>query len=252
MKPVLLTTKMLTEFLLAFPRNRSGRISPASFIVGVSPTFVSRRNLGNSRWSSIDCYPGRSSITSSRFSVYAYRDDDSDCNNSNNFIEKNENNWLVVGDGDLSYSATIAGGLAKKNVQLFATVLEEESIHNEVYTRSSCNKAVILEYSKLNKSATISNATENTATFSTTATSKSQHQVRFGIDATQLIDYFPSERFKTIEFNFPHWRGKTNAKRNRQLLDSFMGSACKVLHEEGEIIISLCEGQGGFPASTGT
>jgi hypothetical protein len=40
-------------------------------------------------------------------------------------------------------------------------------------------------------------------------------EVRFGVDATSLTTYFGNEKFDRIQFNFPHWRGKANNKRNR-------------------------------------
>ena len=52
--------------------------------------------------------------------------------------------WLVVGDGDLSYSAFIAPDLARKNIHLIATVLEDEKVHQKVYERSKQNVAAIL------------------------------------------------------------------------------------------------------------
>ena len=133
--------------------------------------------------------------------------------------------WLVLGDGDLSYSASIAEELAKSNTRMVATVLEEESVHNRVYERSTQNTKSIIS-------------------------SSGQHEVKFGIDATRLLDFFPETKFDCIEFNFPHWRGKTNAKYNRELLDSFLGSASTVLKQEGEIRVALCDGQGGMPAES--
>lgn len=132
--------------------------------------------------------------------------------------------WLVVGDGDLSYSSSIADNFAKSNTQLFATVLEDEETHNRVYRRSKKNSMLI--------------------------SSHPMHQVRFGIDGTQLETVFRDTCFDVIQFNFPHWRGKTNAKWNRELIDSFLRSASTVLHPKGEIQIALCEGQGGMPATS--
>lgn len=40
-------------------------------------------------------------------------------------------NILVCGDGDLSYSAEIARELDESGIDLYATVLEEEDVHNQ-------------------------------------------------------------------------------------------------------------------------
>lgn len=133
-------------------------------------------------------------------------------------------NWLVVGDGDLSYGSMIAGEVASSaNTRIIATVLEDEERHNKIYEHSKENANSIEGHS---------------------------HQVKFGVDATNLPQYFPETTFDIIEFNFPHWRGKTNAKRNRELVDSFLKSASSVLKPTGEIRIALCLGQGGMPAAS--
>ena len=133
-------------------------------------------------------------------------------------------NWLIVGDGDLSYGAMVAEELSGSSfVRLVATVLEDEVIHNQVYERSK----------------------ENTESI----TSNPLHQAKFGIDATELPTFFPETKFDRIEFNFPHWRGKTNNKRNRQLVDKFFKSAATVLKPNGEIRVALCHGQGGMPSA---
>jgi hypothetical protein len=132
--------------------------------------------------------------------------------------------WLVVGDGDLSYSACIAKDLEDANTRLVATVLEEEDIHNRVYDGSKRHAETI--------------------------SSHPSHSVRFGIDATNLQSSFPDMFFDGIEFNFPHWRGKLNARHNRALINSFLESARMVLKPDGEIRVALCHGQGGMPADS--
>ena len=40
--------------------------------------------------------------------------------------------------------------------------------------------------------------------------------VMFGVDATNLENYFTDkDSFDIISFNFPHWRGKQNNRKNR-------------------------------------
>lgn len=134
-------------------------------------------------------------------------------------------NLLVCGDGDLSFSASIAKTLADLNINLIATVLEEQTIHRDVYQRSIMNEEMILSYTG--------------------------HEVKFGIDATKLEEYFSAyndRKFDRVQFNFPHWRGKANHRYNRQLIDAFFHSARKVLSSNGEIHMALCEGQGGSNA----
>lgn len=131
-------------------------------------------------------------------------------------------NLLICGDGDLSFSANVAQLLdqLELNTKITATVLEEQNVHHDVYQRSIANKEIIQ--------------------------SSNHHDVKFGIDATKLEQYFPNTKFERIQFNFPHWRGKANHRYNRQLIDSFLKSANLVLDPiGGEIHIALCEGQGG-------
>ena len=223
----------IAQFLLVVAPSGRGRLSSCSMISGFSPS-ISYGRVRKTSLSALDKPSYRTTATTRRRTSLSERQCDSI--DSDNGSGGNKHNWLVVGDGDFSYSASIAESLAKKNIRLYATVLEEKKHHNAVYKRSVQNTDSILSFS---------------LTESSTTESQSQHKVQFGIDATRLIEFFPSEKFQTIEFNFPHWGGKTNAKRNRQLLDNFMASASEVLSKEGEIVISLCEGQGGFPASNG-
>lgn len=139
--------------------------------------------------------------------------------------DESSTNWLVVGDGDLSYSSVVAAELAGSSTTcLFATVLEDEEVHNRIYERSKENAETVTSYPS--------------------------NQVKFGVDGTNLPLSFPDTMFDVIEFNFPHWKGKTNAKRNRELVNGFLKSASSVLKSSGEIRIALCHGQGGMPADS--
>jgi hypothetical protein len=104
---------------------------------------------------------------------------------------------------------------------------------------------------------------------------KNGHEVRFEVDATRLSDHFPSHtntstRTRTnentnlnshqgldlglgldrIQFNFPHWRGKTNNRRNRTLISNFLASSQQVLSPGGQIHMALLKHQGGMRSNT--
>jgi hypothetical protein len=129
--------------------------------------------------------------------------------------------WLVVGDGDLSYSAWAAQYL-QDSVILFASVLEDEETHQQVY-RNSVSHADSIQ--------------------------ASGHSVLFDVDATQLPSRFPPAFFDRIIFNFPHWQGKANNRYNRLLVNDFLQSAAQVLNPTtGEIHVALIPGQGGTSA----
>lgn len=73
--------------------------------------------------------------------------------------------------------------------------------------------------------------------------------VLFGIDATKLEEYpsLKSELFDKIIFNFPHVGGKMKIEKNRNLLKNFFISSAKMIKENGQILVTLCKGQGGTP-----
>jgi hypothetical protein len=136
---------------------------------------------------------------------------------------------LLCGDGDLSYGASIAKNLNDKGTHLTATVLEPQEEHHRVYRQSMDHVQKIQEYG---------------------------HSVRFGIDATRLETYSKElglgilGPYDMIQFNFPHWRGKANTRKNRTLLNDFFASSRKVLKNDGHVHLALLNHQGGAFSST--
>ncbi|XP_035481442.2 ferredoxin-fold anticodon-binding domain-containing protein 1 [Scophthalmus maximus] len=74
--------------------------------------------------------------------------------------------------------------------------------------------------------------------------------VLFGVDCTKLGECasLQGRVFDRVVFNFPHRGRKSGVKKNRELLKNFFLSCVQVLAEDGEVHVSLCNGQGGTPA----
>lgn len=145
-------------------------------------------------------------------------------------------NLLVCGDGDLSYSASIAPTLHRLGIQMISTVLETKESHCQTYSQSNTNRNIIESFG---------------------------HAVHFGVDATKLHIHpeFLSQVYDRIQFNFPHCPGKSNTRKNRLLLQGFLQSSSQLLSTPttsctdsvsygGEIHIALFTSQGGASANT--
>lgn len=123
---------------------------------------------------------------------------------------------LLVGEGNFSFSAALSR--QNLNVELVATC----------YESSPCQEAAKSNVDYLRKNGVC---------------------VLFNVDATKLEECpsLKSRLFEKIIFNFPHVGGKMRIERNRDLLRSFFVSAVRMLKENGQVLVTLCNGQGGTP-----
>ncbi|XP_041367872.1 ferredoxin-fold anticodon-binding domain-containing protein 1 homolog [Gigantopelta aegis] len=129
---------------------------------------------------------------------------------------------LLVGEGDFSFSVALLAKPGFHGSEIVATSFESrESI---VKLQKALDNVEILE----DRDVT----------------------VLFDVDCTQIHtdDRLGSLTFSTLVFNFPHIGGKSNIKRNRALLNDFFSSAVQIMEPGGQILVTLCKGQGGTPA----
>ena len=71
-------------------------------------------------------------------------------------------------------------------------------------------------------------------------------EILLKVEATNLTG---PRIFDRVIFNFPHTStgGKSNIAKSRELLERFFASAAHHVDDNGDICVSLCQGQGGTP-----
>ena len=165
---------------------------------------------------------------------------------------------LVVGDGDLSFSAALASVLVADAAArpagrgppapwLVATTLEDEPALRARYGEDAGAALAALRAAPRSASVVL------------------------GVDATALHEPATRARllraaapsgatdagasFERVVWNYPHHMGKTNTRRNRELVGGFLRAltddarAPPLLAADGEVLVALCEGQGGTECS---
>lgn len=137
---------------------------------------------------------------------------------------------LVVGDGNLSFATALSADAAAAacNLRLLATAYEDAAAHAGAFGGDAAER------------------TERLAAQGA--------QVAYGVDATRLACTLPEGSrgpFARIIFQFPQHPDRHKIHRHRELLIAFFASAVGVLELGGEIVVSLCKGQGGTPAELG-
>lgn len=132
--------------------------------------------------------------------------------------------YLTVGDGNFSFSLSLLTNQVHPSLQLVATSFETE---DQVV---KCPHARYNREQLLEKGAIVFQSIDGTNLNNT------EPLIKLGLKYDKII------------FNFPHTGGKSQIKKNRQLIQDFFKSALMHLSPTGQVDVALCKGQGGTPS----
>lgn len=121
---------------------------------------------------------------------------------------------LFIGEGNFSFSLSLASNLKEKSRYFIATSFESKK---EVSDETIENSKKLEAFGA---------------------------NVLFGINGTKLENYFQKIRFDRIIFNFPNTAsrdGKYGKTENHYLLKNFLKSSANILKPDGKVIVSIVD-----------
>lgn len=160
---------------------------------------------------------------------------------------------LFLGEGNFSFSASVVRKTARNQnlSNIVVSCYEKERSLEGDETRDTFEKiAAQQNRKKLSPDKIIKSEQSNPLKDENIAFLRSVGcEVLHGVDAEALAqdNRLASNKFSQIVFMFPHVGGKMKIHRNRQLVRNVLKSAKHILDENGQVVVTLCKGQGGTP-----
>eukprot|EP00092_Neocalanus_flemingeri_P020910 GFUD01022653.1.p1 GENE.GFUD01022653.1~~GFUD01022653.1.p1 ORF type:complete len:361 (+),score=81.69 GFUD01022653.1:37-1119(+) len=165
---------------------------------------------------------------------------------------------LFLGEGNFSFSASAVNRSTEDELpNIYVSCYEKEEGFS--FSKNNIEKVHVeieieeVQTKKLKKESILKNEKKSIIKNENMSYLKSRGcQVLQGVDAELLHEdaRLANLSFSRIIFMFPHVGGKMKIDKNRQLVLNVLKSAQKMLDRNGQVVITLCRGQGGTPFET--